>query len=61
MSITWRHALSDDGSLKNISEITDAYRMSCRFTCFGHDNEFGLRGLGSLILKIDGKNMYSNC
>ena len=39
MSITWQRALSDDGSLKNISEVTDAYRTAHRFTCFGCDNE----------------------
>jgi len=39
MSITWQRALSDDGSLKNISEVTDAYRKVHRFTCFGCNKE----------------------
>lgn len=36
--ITWQNALSDDGSLKNISEVTDAYRKVHNFTCFGCNN-----------------------
>lgn len=39
MSVTWQNALSDDGSLKNISEVTDAYRKIHAFTCFGCDKE----------------------
>ena len=39
MSITWQRALSDDGSLKDISDVTDAYRKLHRFTCFGCKNE----------------------
>ena len=37
--IKYQYAQSDDGSLKNISEVTDAYRRVHRFTCFGCDNE----------------------
>ena len=36
--ITWQNALSDDGSLKNISEVTDPYRKEHSFTCFGCNN-----------------------
>ena len=36
--ITWQNALSDDDSLKNISEVTDAYRKAHHFTCFGCNN-----------------------
>lgn len=35
--VTCQYALSDDGSLKNISEVTDAYRKVHNFTCFGCD------------------------
>lgn len=43
--VTWQYALSDDGSLKNISDVTDAYRKVHNFTCFGCDKElFAIRG-----------------
>ena len=37
MSVTWQYALSNDGTLKNISDVTDAYRKVHDFTCFGCD------------------------
>lgn len=37
--ISYQYAQSDDGSLKNIREVTDAYRKIHLFTCFGCDNE----------------------
>ncbi len=39
MSVTCQYALSDDGSLKNISDVTDAYRKVHNFTCFGCDKQ----------------------
>ena len=35
--VTCQYALSDDGSLKNIGDVTDAYRKVHNFTCFGCD------------------------
>ncbi len=37
--IIWLHTLSDEDSLINISEVTDAYRKARYFTCFGCNNE----------------------
>ena len=53
--ITWQRALSDDGSLKNISDVTDAYRKVHNFTCFGCNNEltavFGKKLINDLETK----------
>ena len=37
--VTCQYALSDDGSLKNISDVTDVYRKVHNFTCFGCDKQ----------------------
>ena len=39
MSVTWQYALSDDGALKNICDVTDVYRKVHNFTCFGCDKQ----------------------
>lgn len=36
--ITYQYAKSDDGSVKNIAEISDVYRKLHQFTCFGCGN-----------------------